>query len=71
MAIVREAYGFVLGVFRAQALLPHLIEAEAALVDAILFQDTGRSRIEKESIVLAETVVEANLYCVALQFSSA
>ena len=70
MAILREAYGFVPGVFRAQALLPHLVEAEAALADAILFQDTHLSRIEKESIVLAEAVAEANLYCVALQFQT-
>src|SRR6516225_2974704 len=70
MAILREAYGFVPGVFRAQALLPHLVEAEAALADAILFQDTHLSRIEKESIVLAEAASEANLYCVALQFQT-
>ena len=53
MAILREAYGFVPGVFRAQGLLPHLVEAEAALADATLFQDASLSRIEKESIVLA------------------
>ena len=70
MAILREAYGFVPGVFRAQGILPHLVEAEAALADAILFQDSGLSRIEKESIVLAEAAAEVNLYCVALQFQT-
>jgi RNA polymerase sigma-70 factor, ECF subfamily len=70
MAILREAYGFVPGVFRAQGLIPQLVEAEAALADAILFQDTHLSRIEKESIVLAEAAAEANLYCVALQFQT-
>jgi len=70
MAILRESYGFVPGVFRAQGLIPHLLEAEAALADAILFKDTHLSRIEKESIVLAEAVAEANHYCVALQFQT-
>jgi RNA polymerase sigma-70 factor, ECF subfamily len=70
LAILREAYGFLPGVFRAQVLLPHLVEAEVALADAILFQETGPSRIEKESIVLAEAAAEANLYCVALQFQT-
>jgi RNA polymerase sigma-70 factor (ECF subfamily) len=70
MAILREGYGFVPGMFHAQGLLPRLVEAEAALADAILFQDTDLSRIEKESIVLAEAASEANLYCVALQFQT-
>src|SRR3974377_667572 len=70
VALLRDAYGFVPGVFRAQGILPHLVEAEAALADAILFQDSGLSRIEKESVVLAEAAAEANLYCVALQFQT-
>jgi RNA polymerase sigma-70 factor (ECF subfamily) len=65
--IFRENYGFIPALFRAQNLLPHLVEAEAALADAILFQKTGLPRVEKESIVLAEAVAEASPYCVALQ----
>src|SRR3974377_1301989 len=70
MAVLREAYGFVPGVFRAKGLIAPLVEAEAALAGPILFQDSGLSRIEKESIVLAEAAAEANLYCVALQFQT-
>jgi RNA polymerase sigma-70 factor, ECF subfamily len=69
-AIFSEAYGFVPGVFRAQGHLRRVVDAEAALADAILFQDTGLSRIEKESIVLAEAAAEGNLYCVALQYQT-
>ena len=64
--VFRENYGFVPGVFQAQGLLPRLIQAEASLADAILFHDAGLSRIEKESIALAEAAAQANPYCVAL-----
>jgi RNA polymerase sigma-70 factor, ECF subfamily len=70
LAVFRENYGFVPGIFRAQGVLPRLVEAEASLADAILFNDTGLSRIEKESIALAEAVAQANAYCAALHYQT-
>jgi hypothetical protein len=45
--------GFVPNVFRAQTLLPELVEAEAQALQSILFPEVLRSRIQKESILLA------------------
>ena len=70
LAVFRENYGFVPRLYRAQNSLPLLVEAEAALANAILYQGTGRSRIEKESLVLAEAAVRGNAYCAALQWQT-
>ena len=70
LAILRENYGFVPGLFRAQGSLPRLVEAEASLANAILFHDTTLSRIEKESVVLTEAAARGNAYCAALQWQT-
>ena len=70
LAVFRENYGFVPRLFRAQGSLPRLVEAEAALANTILYQDTAFSRIEKESRVLAEAAACGNAYCAALQWQT-
>lgn len=70
LAVFRENYGFVPRLFRVQAGLPRLVEAEAALANAILYHDTILSRIEKESVVLAEAAARGNAYCAALQYQT-
>ena len=70
LALLRENYGFVPGLFRAQGSLPYLVEAEAVLANAILFRDTAVSRIEKECLVLAEAAARGNTYCAALQWQT-
>lgn len=67
LAVFRENYGFVPRLFRAQSGLPRLVEAEAALANAILYHATALSRIEKESIVLAEAAGRGDAYGAALQ----
>jgi len=54
---LRESFGFVPNVFRAQTLLPRVIEAEAGLAGAVFWNERALSRIQKEFIAL---VVAAN-----------
>src|SRR5690242_16312720 len=70
LAVFRENYGFVPRLYRAQSSLPSLVEAEANLANAILYRDTAVSRIEKESVVLAEAAGRGNAYCAALQWQT-
>lgn len=70
LAVFRENYGFVPRLYRAQSSLPHLVEAEAVLANAILYQGSVLSRIEKESVVLAEAAARGNAYCAALQWQT-
>jgi RNA polymerase sigma-70 factor, ECF subfamily len=61
----RANLGFVPNLFRAQSLLPRLIEAEAMLESAILVKEAALSRIQKEQIVLTIAAAQRNTYCVA------
>src|SRR5215469_5207052 len=70
VAVLRENYGFVPGLFRAQGSLPPLVEAEVTLANAILYRDTTVSRIEKECSVLAEAAARGNTYWVSLQWQT-
>jgi RNA polymerase sigma-70 factor (ECF subfamily) len=56
----RDYFGYVPAVYRAQSLLPRLIEAEIALATAILFQDSALSHRQKERLLLALAVAEGN-----------
>ena len=70
LAVFRENYGFIPRLYRAQSSLPRLVEAEAALASAILYHGTAVSRIEKESVVLAEAAAQGSAYCAALQWQT-
>jgi RNA polymerase sigma-70 factor (ECF subfamily) len=60
----QKLFGFVPNVFRAQTLLPRTLEAEAAIVDALLSREAALSQTQKESIMLAVAAAYQNVYCV-------
>jgi RNA polymerase sigma-70 factor (ECF subfamily) len=64
----REHYGFVPNVFRAQALVPNAVEAEAAIARSVLFKDVALSRVRKERMLLAVAAANRSSYCAALHF---
>jgi RNA polymerase sigma-70 factor, ECF subfamily len=64
----REQFGFVPKLFRAQTMLPRLIEAEGALTSAILFADKALTRTQKECILLVLAAAQANDYCFSLHY---
>ena len=63
---VRERLGFVPAVFRAQSLLPRVVEAEAALVDAVLLHPGALSWRHREEILVAVSAARRNRHCVAV-----
>lgn len=64
-AALREQFGFIPNLFRAQTLLPGVIGAETALLAAILFREQALMRIQKELILLAVAAAQRNTACVA------
>jgi RNA polymerase sigma-70 factor, ECF subfamily len=65
-AQLREHFGFVPNVFASQAALPKVLEAEVALISAILFENGALTRPQKECILLVSSAAEGNAYGVAL-----
>jgi RNA polymerase sigma-70 factor (ECF subfamily) len=61
---LQRLFGFVPNVFRAQALLPRIIEAEAGLASAVLLEEQALSRTRKEFILLAVAAANQNPYWV-------
>jgi RNA polymerase sigma-70 factor (ECF subfamily) len=66
LAALERGLGFVPELFRAQALLPRLIEAEAGIAEAVLLRDGALSRVEKERLLLAAACAEGNVYCATI-----
>jgi RNA polymerase sigma-70 factor (ECF subfamily) len=62
--LLRQRFGFVPAIFRAQSLLPRLIEAEAQIAGAILLAPGALTRIQKETILLTVASCHRNVYCV-------
>ncbi len=60
----RENFGFVPNIFRAQTLLPRVIEAEARIASVVLQKGVALSRLQKECILLAVAAAHENVYCV-------
>ena len=60
----RQHFGFVPGVFRAQSLLPRVIEAEAQIAGAVLLAPGALTRVQKETILLTLASRHRNAYCV-------
>ena len=48
----RQNFGFVPEIFRAQSLLPRVIEAEAQIAGAVLLAPGALTRVQKETILL-------------------
>src|SRR5215471_10784862 len=69
-ATFQEQFGFVPKLFRAQTLLPRVIQAESALLSAILFTDKALARTQKECILLVLAAAQANDYCFSLHYQS-
>jgi len=63
-AAFREHFGFIPSLFRAQTLLPRVIEAEAALAFAVLLKEEALSRVQKERMLLTLAAAHRNVYCV-------
>jgi len=67
-AALREQFGFVPKLFRAQALLPRVIEGEGELISAILFTNKALTRAVKECILLTLAAERGNTYCLNLHY---
>jgi RNA polymerase sigma-70 factor, ECF subfamily len=63
---VQEVLGFLPNLFRAQMLLPRIVEAVAGLAGAVVLRERALTRIRKECIMLAVAAAHRNLYCVTL-----
>ena len=63
-AAFREHFGFIPNLFRAQTLLPRVIEAEAGIAAAVLLKEQALSRMRKEYILLTLAAAHRNAYCV-------
>jgi RNA polymerase sigma-70 factor (ECF subfamily) len=61
-AALQKQFGFVPNLFRAQALLPDAVEAEARVLEALLFAPTALTRAQKESILVAVSAAGRNTY---------
>ena len=61
---LQALFGFVPNVFRAQTLLPRVIEAEAGIAYALLLEERDLSRIQKASISLAISAAHGDAYWV-------
>jgi len=66
----RANYGFVPNFFRAQALLPRLIEAQAALEGVILMEGKAFSRIQKQKIHLVIAAALQDTYWVTARIAT-
>ncbi len=67
-ATLREQFGFIPGLFRAQTLLPVLIGAEVGLIEAVLFTPHALSRVQKECILLVTAAASGNSACLAIHY---
>jgi RNA polymerase sigma-70 factor (ECF subfamily) len=65
----REYFGFVPRIFRAQSVLPDLVNAEAAMAESIL-SGTSLSQVEMERIVLATACASRNVYWATLSYQT-
>jgi len=65
---LRESMGFVPKLFRAQTLLPRVIEAEAQIAASVLLKQSELSRTQKECILLVVAAAKLNTYCVTAHY---
>ena len=63
----QEALGFVPNLFRAQTLLPRLVEAQAKLESAVRIHEGAMSRLQKERILLRVSADRKNAYCLGME----
>ena len=66
-SVYQEHFGFVPRLYRAQALLPRVIEATTCLAQAILFERRRcLTQVQKERMLLALALKAGNAYCSAI-----
>src|SRR5436309_3742641 len=65
---LRETFGFIPALFRAQAAAPRIVEAEIGLLEAVVHANGALSRIQKESILLVTAARQRNGYLLAGQY---
>jgi uncharacterized peroxidase-related enzyme len=63
-AAVKAQFGFIPNFYRAQTTRTDLIEAEAQLVNAVLINEHGLTRQQKEYIFLVCSAANLSTYCV-------
>jgi RNA polymerase sigma-70 factor (ECF subfamily) len=63
---LREQFGFVPNLFRAQSLRPDMLEAEVKTLQAILFPEDHLSLVQKGNILLVISAANLNTYFVAV-----
>src|SRR5215467_13127090 len=63
-AQIKNTFGFIPNLFRAQTMRPDLIEAEVQLVGAILVKEGALTRKEKEYIFIVCSAANLSTYCV-------
>ena len=65
-AFLRERFGFIPNVLRAQSLRPDVIEAEVEAIRVLLLTDDHLTRLQKERILLVVSAANRNTYFVAV-----
>jgi len=65
-AFLREQFGFVPNLFRAQAVRPDVVEAEAGMIASLLVTEDALTRRQKELLMLVASAWDRNEYGVAL-----
>ena len=66
LAVLREQFGFVPNLYRLQSAVPELLEPEVALLESVLFAESGLNRVQKECVLLAISAANLNTYCATL-----
>src|SRR5262245_38465503 len=56
----RDYFGYIPAVYRAQGLLPRLLEAEIGLEAALVYRESALSHLQKERLLLALASAEGN-----------
>src|SRR4051794_26874232 len=64
---LRKTFGFVPALFRAQAAVPGIVDAEIGMLEAVIQSPAALSRIQKESILLVTAAAQRNVYVLTLQ----
>jgi RNA polymerase sigma-70 factor (ECF subfamily) len=70
LAALRSRLGFVPNLYKAQVVLPNVLEAEAKLLDAVLFQTRSLSRVQKECILLVLSAARRSVACAAIHYQT-
>jgi RNA polymerase sigma-70 factor (ECF subfamily) len=61
-ASLERVFGFVPNLFRAQTLLPRVIDAEAGIARAVLYEEGALPRVSKETILLVAAAANRSAY---------